>query len=183
MLILVEDVNDNVPVFEPHTPSILVREHSSTPLQLISLVAHDKDSGIYGQVIYSLESDQLEDLDLFSVSTMNNRAELKLVGEYFHEKKKDFLSGQLSFDEILIFVGDLDYERQSLHQLRIVAKDRANFGRINSATTGILIKVQDIEDKAPAFISVPSISRISEDVPTFSEVRLLLTHFFSSQFD
>ena len=93
LLILVEDVNDNVPVFEPHTPSILVREHSSTPLQLISLVAHDKDSGIYGQVIYSLESDQLEDLDLFSVSTMNNRAELKLVGEYFHEKKKkDLLS-------------------------------------------------------------------------------------------
>ena len=91
LLILVEDVNDNVPVFEPHTPSILVREHSSTPLQLISLIAHDKDSGIYGQVIYSLESDQLEDLDLFSVSTMNNRAELKLVGEYFHEKKKRFL--------------------------------------------------------------------------------------------
>ena len=89
----------------------------------------------------------------------------------FTEKKRFLISGQLSFDEILIFVGDLDYERQSLHQLRIVAKDRANFGRINSATTGILIKVQDIEDKAPAFISVPSISRISEDVPTFSEVR------------
>jgi len=83
----------------------------------------------------------------------------------------------------LIFVGDLDYERQSLHQLRIVAKDRANFGRINSATTGILIKVQDIEDKAPAFISVPSISRISEDVPTFSEVRLtFFDAFFASQF-
>ena len=68
-----------------------------------------------------------------------------------------------------------------------MAKDRANFGRINSATTGILIKVQDIEDKAPAFISVPSISRIAEDVPTFSEVRLTIFDaffdaFFASQF-
>ena len=89
----------------------------------------------------------------------------------FTKKKKISYLANFHFDEILIFVGDLDYERQSLHQLRIVAKDRANFGRINSATTGILIKVQDIEDKAPAFISVPSISRISEDVPTFSEVR------------
>ena len=93
LLIIVEDINDNIPVFEPHTPSILVREHSSTPLELISLTAHDKDSGIYGQVIYSLESDQPEDLDLFSVSTVNNQAELKLIGKstklgiYLHGKK------------------------------------------------------------------------------------------------
>ena len=65
----------------------------------------------------------------------------------------------------------MDYETQSLHQLRILAKDRANFGRINSATTGILIKVQDIEDESPEFVSVPSITRITEDVPTFTEVR------------
>ena len=82
LLILVEDINDNVPIFEPHTPSILVREHSSTPLQLTTLIAHDQDSGIYGQVIYSLESDQPEDLDLFSVSTVNNQAQLKLTGNF-----------------------------------------------------------------------------------------------------
>ena len=69
-----------------------------------------------------------------------------------------------------LITGDLDYEKQSLHQLRIVAKDRANFGRVNSATTGILIRVQDIEDKAPEFVSVPSVTRIAEDVPTFTEV-------------
>ena len=53
----------------------------------------------------------------------------------------------------------------------IVAKDRANFGQVNSATTGLLIKVQDIEDKPPEFVSVPSVTRIAEDVPTFTEVR------------
>lgn len=70
----------------------------------------------------------------------------------------------------------MDYETQSLHQLRILAKDRANFGRINSATTGILIKVQDIEDESPEFVSVPSITRITEDVPTFTEVRSFFFH-------
>ena len=75
--------------------------------------------------------------------------------------------------EFNFLTGDLDYETQSLHQLRILAKDRANFGRINSATTGILIKVQDIEDESPEFVSVLSITRITEDVPTFTEVRSL----------
>ena len=33
-----------------------------------------------------------------------------------------------------------------------------------------MIKVQDIEDKPPEFVSVPSVTRIAEDVPTFTEV-------------
>lgn len=147
LLIVVEDVNDNVPIFEPHPPSIQVREHSATPLSLLSLTANDKDSGIYGQVIYSLESDEPGDLDIFSVSTVNNAAELKLVG-------------------------DLDFEKQRLHQLRVVAKDRANFGRVNSATSAILIRVQDVEDEPPEFVSVPSLTRLAEDVPTFTEVNI-----------
>lgn len=146
LLIVVEDVNDNAPVFRPHTPSIQVREHSATPLNLATMIADDKDSGIFGQVIYDLESDEPNDLELFNVRTVNGAAELTLIG-------------------------DLDFEKQTLHQLRVVAKDRANFGTINSATTAILIKVQDIEDKRPEFVSVPSVSRIAEDVPTFTEVR------------
>ena len=146
LLIIVEDVNDNVPIFESHTPSIQIREHSSTPLSLATLKAKDRDSGIFGQVIYDLESDDDNDLNLFDVNTVNGQAELKLIG-------------------------DLDYEKQKLHQLRIVAKDRANFGRVNSATSAILIKVQDIEDKNPEFVQVPSVTRIAEDVPTFTEVR------------
>ena len=96
-----------------------------------------------------MESDSAHDLEIFSVSTVNNKAELKLIG-------------------------DLDFENEQLHQLRIVAKDRANFGRVNSATTGLLIKVQDIEDKPPEFVSVPSVTRIAEDVPTFTEVSTYL---------
>ena len=91
------------------------------------------------------ESDEPEDVKIFSVSTVDNAAELKLVG-------------------------DLDYEKQKIHQLRIVAKDRANFGRVNSAETALLIKVQDIEDEPPEFVSVPSVTRLAEDVPTFTEV-------------
>ena len=54
LLIVVEDINDNTPVFEPHTPSIMVMEHSATPLVLTTLTAKDRDSGIFGQVIYTL---------------------------------------------------------------------------------------------------------------------------------
>ncbi len=37
LVIIVDDVNDNSPIFEPHQPSILVREHSATPLQLATI--------------------------------------------------------------------------------------------------------------------------------------------------
>ena len=47
---------------------------------------------------------------------------------------------------------------------------RAYCPNIYTVTTGLLIKVQDIEDKPPEFVSVPSVTRIAEDVPTFTEV-------------
>ncbi len=49
MLILVEDVNDNAPIFRPHSPVVRVREHSK-PQIITTVEATDRDSGIFGQV-------------------------------------------------------------------------------------------------------------------------------------
>ena len=49
MLILVEDVNDNAPIFRPHSPVVRVREHSK-PQIIATVEATDRDSGIFGQV-------------------------------------------------------------------------------------------------------------------------------------
>lgn len=46
-----------------------------------------------------------------------------------------------------------------------VIQDRANTGRRNTATAAILVKVEDVEDQPPVFISVPSVTRIPEDLP------------------
>ena len=58
----------------------------------------------------------------------------------------------------------LDYERRSWYQLRILAKDQSSDeGRINTATAGLLVRVVDVEDQGPEFITVPSVTRVAED--------------------
>lgn len=49
LLLLVEDVNDNEPVFKPYPPSITVREDAE-PGVLATVEATDLDEGAYGQV-------------------------------------------------------------------------------------------------------------------------------------
>jgi hypothetical protein len=49
LLLLVEDVNDNEPIFKPYQPTISVRE-DSTPHILTTVEATDQDEGPYGQV-------------------------------------------------------------------------------------------------------------------------------------
>ena len=135
LLILVEDVNDNVPVFQPFPNTVDVQENDE-PDVILTLNATDRDVGAYGQVVYSLESD--EDVP-FSISTVDGRGVLRCTAS-------------------------LDYEEKSLYQLRILAKDRASEGRINTATAALLVRVVDVEDRDPEFIAIPSITRVPEDI-------------------
>ncbi|XP_075231619.1 cadherin 88C [Lycorma delicatula] len=149
LLLLVEDVNDNEPIFKPYQTSITVPEDSG-PGVLTTVEATDLDEGPYGQVVYHLQ--ELDDEnDLFSVSTVNGKGVIRLVGQ-------------------------LDYERKFLYQLRILAVDRSNNDRINTATAAILVKVQDVEDQPPEFVVASPVTRVSEDAPigtTVLQVRAL----------
>ncbi|RZF38140.1 hypothetical protein LSTR_LSTR005501 [Laodelphax striatellus] len=138
LLLLVEDVNDNEPIFKPYQTSITIREDSG-PGVLTSVEATDLDEGPYGQVVYHLQELDGEN-ELFSVSTVNGKGVVRLVGQ-------------------------LDYERKFLYQLRILAVDRSNNERINTATAAILVKVVDVEDQPPEFVVVSPVTRISEDAP------------------
>ncbi|KPI92876.1 Cadherin-23 [Papilio xuthus] len=142
-LLLVEDVNDNEPVFKPYPSAITVREDAE-PGILETVEATDLDEGAYGQVLYQLQ--ELDgDLENFLIQTVNGKGVIRLVN-------------------------GLDYERKSLYQLRVLAVDRANQGRINTGTAAILVKVQDVEDQPPEFIVASPVTRISEDAPIGTSV-------------
>ncbi|CAH2076820.1 unnamed protein product, partial [Iphiclides podalirius] len=142
-LLLVEDVNDNEPIFKPYPSAISVKEDSA-PVVLATIEATDLDEGAYGQVLYHLQ--ELDgDVDNFAVQTVNGKGVIRLVNR-------------------------LDYERKSLYQLRILAVDRANQGRINTGTAAILVKVQDVEDQPPEFVVASPVTRISEDAPVGTSV-------------
>ncbi|KAG6445751.1 hypothetical protein O3G_MSEX004072 [Manduca sexta] len=142
-LLLVEDVNDNEPIFKPYPSAITVKE-GAPPGILTTVEATDLDEGAYGQVLYHLQ--ELDgDVENFSVQTVNGKGVVRLTNQ-------------------------LDYERKSLYQLKILAVDRANQGRVNTGTAAILIKVQDVEDQPPEFVVVSPVTRISEDAPVGTSV-------------
>lgn len=100
-LLLVEDINDNEPIFKPYNSSIEIPENSP-PGVISTLEATDRDEGAYGQVVYYLQDlDDGDEAETFSVSTYQGKGVIRLTGP-------------------------LDYERKNLYQLRVLAVDRAN---------------------------------------------------------
>lgn len=143
LLLLVEDVNDSEPVFQSFPSAIEVPENSH-PGVLLTVEALDRDEGAYGQVVYYLE--ELDgDNEAFSISTSQGKGTIRLRQS-------------------------LDYERKSLYQLKVLAIDRANQGRINTGTAALVVKVKDLEDQGPEFVSQSPVTRISESVPKGSHV-------------
>jgi hypothetical protein len=144
LLLLVEDVNDSEPIFTSFPSAIEVPENSQ-PGILLTVEATDRDEGAYGQVVYYIEELDEDSDTPFSISTSQGKGVIRL--------KKS-----------------LDYERKSLYQLKILAIDRANQGQINTGTAAIVVKVKDLEDNGPEFVSQSPVTRISESVPKGSYV-------------
>jgi cadherin 23 len=96
-------------------------------------------------VLYHLQELDEGDKEHFSVQTVNGKGVIRLTNS-------------------------LDFERKSLYQLRVLAVDRANQGRVNTGTAAILVKVQDVEDQPPEFVVASPVTRISEDAPVGTSV-------------
>ncbi|XP_022120263.2 cadherin-23 [Pieris rapae] len=143
-LLLVEDVNDNEPIFKPYPSALTIKENDPPGNVLTTVEATDLDEGAYGQVLYHLQ--ELDgDVNNFSIQTVNGKGVIRLINK-------------------------LDYEKKSLYQLRVLAVDRANQGRVNTGTAAILVKVQDVEDQPPEFVVATPVTRISEDAPIGTSV-------------
>ncbi|ETN63913.1 hypothetical protein AND_004358 [Anopheles darlingi] len=142
-LLLVEDINDNEPIFKPFA-SVLEVAEDSPPGILTTLEATDRDEGAYGQVIYLIQG-LSEENNVFSVATVNGKGVVRLARS-------------------------LDYERQHFYHINVLAVDRAIQGRINTGTAALLVRVKDVEDQPPEFLVTQPVVRVSEDAPIGSEV-------------
>ena len=121
VLILVEDSNDNSPLFVkiPAGP-VSVLEHSLPENRVIAtFLAEDRDSGAFGQVVYGLAAGQTDEVyQHFAVKTGREGGELHLQAE-------------------------LDYEASRLFQVVVEARDRASLGQANTAQATIIVEVRD----------------------------------------
>ncbi|XP_061575163.1 protocadherin-23 [Cololabis saira] len=50
----IEDLNDNSPVFSPEEYAVSISSHTPPGTEIVNVIANDRDSGRFGQVIYSI---------------------------------------------------------------------------------------------------------------------------------
>lgn len=113
---------------------------------IYDLQATDADEGAYGQVLYSLHQPDVGP-PLFSLSTDGDGSAVVRLSR------------------------PLDYEASSVHEVRVIARDRAPAGgRVNSATAHLLVHVEDVDDTAPHFLTQPRPARLAEDAQIGSSV-------------
>ncbi|XP_071829643.1 cadherin-23-like isoform X1 [Apostichopus japonicus] len=143
-LLLVEDVNDNAPVFEANY-TINVTENSSTGIRLLEVIADDADKGINGIVVFSVQKIEANTAaavpsDLFAISS----------------------TGWLTLEN------DLDFEVAQEYFITVIAKDSGT-PYLNSSTV-VTVIVEDLQDSPPAFSNSSYDTSISETTPENSLV-------------
>ncbi|KAF7700324.1 protocadherin-16 [Silurus meridionalis] len=82
LTILVEDVNDNVPVFTQDLYQVTLAEHSPAGSSVITVTASDQDSGENGKVTYRVVSTR----DLFYIDPSNGTLFIKENTEFDSER-------------------------------------------------------------------------------------------------
>ena len=80
-------------------------------------------------------------------------------GEVAGEESLPFNVTTVDGKGVLRCTRSLDYEQRSWYQLTILAKDRANQGRINTASAGLLVRIVDKDDQGSPFLLLIDIPR------------------------
>lgn len=129
LTVKVKDENDNAPEFK-NTPNMAsITENANSYKSIMKVTAEDKDSGLNGQVTYSILNQEPVP-NMFTI---------------------DQDQGKITFSGT-----DLDREKVSSYTLTVVASDKALSNR-KSAEKTIVIAIIDENDNAPVFLSTNSI--------------------------
>uniref|UniRef100_A0A3Q4MGQ4 Si:ch73-379j16.2 n=1 Tax=Neolamprologus brichardi TaxID=32507 RepID=A0A3Q4MGQ4_NEOBR len=139
------DVNDNMPVFNEDTYSVLVNENTPTGTTIVKVNASDLDEGSNGELIYSLGSN------------VNHR-----IRELF---RVDPNTGEIIIQDVL------DFESEESYEIDIQASDKGSAPLRTDKS--VLVKIVDLNDNAPQ-IEVTSFSKaIPEDARLGTTVALI----------
>lgn len=149
--VLIQDVNDNPPVFNQTRYFGTVPENATVGTSIIKVHATDADSGDNGVVEYTINHRQSDRDGFFDI---------------------DSSSG------LIIVNKPLDFETKEVHELVVVAKDRGM--QPLETTAFISIKVTDVNDNQPLinliFLSDDATPKISEGAGTGEFVARISVH-------
>ncbi|XP_048175529.1 protocadherin alpha-13-like [Corvus hawaiiensis] len=145
LVISVLDVNDNAPQFNQSVYNVVLPEDALQRTLVARVNATDPDLGIYGEVIYEIDTVVPPSAsDVFSID--ENSGEIRLTGE-------------------------LDFETFNLYDLNVKAKDKGTPPLLGHCK--VVLEVLDVNDNAPEVwvtsLSVP----VPEDASVGTVVALL----------
>ncbi|XP_043212632.1 cadherin-87A-like, partial [Amphibalanus amphitrite] len=135
LVINVVNVNDLSPEFEQDVYFASVEEHSDPGVELVQVRATDADSGMYGEVSYTIPGDLADD---FSVDDLG---------------------------VVRLLTADLDREKRPQVLLTVTAFDMGPDQGRRSASALVNITVLDINDQKPQFNRPVYSASIVEDIP------------------
>lgn len=119
--IMIADANDNNPTFSNGSYEVSVYEDVQPDSVVATVHASDPDSGLNGDVIYSLAPNTHQELgDLFAIN--NKTGEVSVTGE-------------------------LDYEQETIYELQVMASDLGSHSL--PAFCKVIITVMDVNDHGP----------------------------------
>ncbi|XP_045080336.1 protocadherin beta-16-like isoform X36 [Coregonus clupeaformis] len=140
--VTVLDANDNKPVFSQNVYKVSVPENSPIESIVVTVTATDADEGANGEVTYAFGPISEELNKLFSLDPKTG---------------------------IIRIAGQMDFEEESIHELRIQAKDSSGL----TSFAKIFIEITDVNDNAPV-ISLKSLTNpIPENVLAGTEVGII----------
>ncbi|XP_054453016.1 protocadherin alpha-8-like isoform X4 [Anoplopoma fimbria] len=141
----VQDVNDNVPIFDRTLYKATVLENTPYGATVISVHAQDLDEGLNGEILYSfLNHDSDNDVDKFAINQITGEITVK---------------------------GELDHEKSNAVEIRVQAKDKGANPRASHCK--VLVEITDLNDNTPE-ISVTSLANVvREDAPLDTMVGLI----------
>ncbi|XP_047661047.1 protocadherin alpha-8-like [Tachysurus fulvidraco] len=145
IVINVQDINDNNPVFSKSLYKVKINENVQEGTKIITVSAADADEGVNGEVSYSIVVDEENSaLELFSIDPVLGDINVK---------------------------SNIDYEKHSAVELRIQAQDKGQSPR--RSTCKVLIEVVDVNDNAPDISVTLLMSSVSEDIKPGTDVALI----------
>ncbi|KAM9413728.1 protocadherin alpha-C2-like [Salvelinus alpinus] len=135
--ITVLDANDNVPVFDQSVYRASLVENAQRGTLVLKLNATDLDEGANGEVSYAFSGHApLKVRELFSVDQYTGEIRVK---------------------------GIVDYEKESVYELYVQAKDRGPSAV--AVHSKVLVDILDVNDNAPEVILTSVSTPVQEDAP------------------
>ncbi|VDN10614.1 unnamed protein product [Dibothriocephalus latus] len=135
----VEDVNDNLPVFEKAVYNVVVAENMPFDQTIVTVTAHDADAGEFGRVFYVLDP-FLTDPNTLSFFRINEQ-----TGDIF-------LKNRLNFRDASRYQMTVRAKNQ-LHSRAWTSNknepDSMQMGSTRSFLTTVIVTVTDVNDHAP----------------------------------